>query len=183
MEIKRFLLFSLFTNFLFYKFMKKFIISLFVVAGIIALSMTFGSCTKDDFESEDSGISRDINPPMEMFQSEADYGSYYEVYIEAEDIVNPLFFGKYSAGYATTYDEYGYRTDKVFYSDFYKIKAKKSYGMYRGKLHIAAYPDFVLVSAEDLARIKKLITQKGSATASIFGEQITNQWIRLSDIK
>lgn len=158
--------------------MKKFILSLLALVAIVVLSMTFGSCTKDEsFQTLDS-ILRTDNPPADMFESDYNYGEYYYVFIENDDIQNIKLYGNVQVGTESHFDmNTGAFVTNNFYQEFYKISAKKYFGLYKkGQTVVSVSTDFYLIPAYELEQVRILIKRKDATVLKINDNQIDSRW-------
>lgn len=138
------------------------------------------SCKQDDFEPEDALVRTD-NPPSGLFASDIDYGQYIKVYVEKSDVDNIKYYGNFVAGNNVYFDvETGQRTESFYSYDFYKISAKKYYGLYKFQTYISNSAEFYIISSYDLEQLKKVIERKSSAICCFSGPDIHYQWKTIS---
>lgn len=156
--------------------MKK---SILLLVVIVMSFVVFTSCEEENFET---GINRNDNPPSGLYQNENDYGSFSEVYIEKNDIEKVKYFGNYGSGDNTYFDaETGLLTRNIYSQDYFKIPAKKYFGLFWSQICISRSTEFYIISASELSQVKEIVERKGFSIVGFDGRNNINyQWKTIS---
>ena len=153
---------------------------MFLLLVVIFVSLLLPSCQKDNYDPE-PGIKRTDNPPAELFNSDADYGSYYYVFLEKYDIEKIKPFGKFQTGSNSYYNQYdGTRTIVYIMEDFYKIYAKKFYKKVGGVSYVSKSEEYYLISSSDLEMARIKVDENGHAVIGLGSNNIDYRWRTIS---
>jgi hypothetical protein len=89
------------------------------------------------------------------------------VYIEQEDIDAAIYMSKYCTSDYTYVDNNGNIRNQIEFTDYFRLPAKKYFGIYKNIPTVSVSTDYYLISASVLSQAKDITSRKGATICDL----------------